>query len=362
MFSFGRWWSRSLRSPHDGWPARSGVAKVAIGIASVALFVLALELMKAGARDAAPIFQTLMRADDPVDALGVGWLFAYVVLSGSPVAAASLAFLHSGLLTPLQAYAMIAGSRLGASMVVVLLGFLWIVRGRGSRQGLATGLLAMVVTATVQLPALVIGLAALQSGLVPDLEFTLPFLDVLDRILGPVVDAVDGLLPGVGLFVVGTVVIVGAFQLFDRALPEVRLPGDELSEQAVFRPIVMFLAGLAVTALTLSVSVSIGLLVPLSARGLVRRENIVPYVMGCNVSTFLDTLFVALLVETPDGFTVVLVEMVAVAAVSLLVLAVGFAAYQRQVDRLVDWALRTNGNLVLSLATLVIVPLLLVVM
>ena len=64
----------------------------------------------------------------------------------------------------------------------------------------------------------------------------------------------------------------------------------------------------------------------------------------------------------PDGFTVVLVEMVAVAAVSLLVLAVGFAAYQRQVDRLVDWALRTNGNLVLSLATLVMVPLLLVVM
>lgn len=358
----GRWWSRSLRSFDGRWPSRVGLTKVAIGIVSIALFVLALELMKAGARDAAPLFGTLLRADDPVDAVGVGWLFAYVVLSGSPVAAASLAFLDSGVLTPLQAYAMIAGSRLGASMVVVLLGFLWIVRGRGSRQGLATGLLAMVVTATVQVPALVLGLVVLQSGLVPDLRFTLPFLDVLDRLSAPVVTAAEELLPGVGLFALGTVVIVASFNLFDRALPEVRLPGDDLSEQAVFRPIVMFLAGLAVTTLTLSVSVSIGLLVPLSARGLVRRENIVPYVMGCNVSTFIDTLFVSLLVKTPDGFTVVLVEMVAVAVVSLLVLAFGFAGYQRRVDRLVDWALRTSRNLVVSLATLVIVPLLLVVL
>ncbi len=334
---------------------------MAVGVASLALFVLALDLMTTGAREAAPMLQSLLGSDRPSEALGVGWLAAYVVLSGSPVAAATLAFLDTGVVTSVQAYAMIMGSRIGASMVVVLLGFLWIVRGRGSRQGLATGLLAMVVTATVQVPALVLGLVALRLDLVPDLRFSMPFLDLLDRATSPLVDTVDDLLPGFGVFVLGAGVAIASFSLFDRALPPVHLPGDELREQAVFRPIVMFLAGLAVTALTLSVSVSIGLLVPLSARGLVRRENVVPYVMGCNVSTFTDTLFAALVVGSPEGVTVVLVAMAAVATSSLLVLALGFAAYQRQVDRLVDWALRTNRNLAVSLAALVIVPVALVV-
>lgn len=356
-----RWRARGRRVGALGSPVARTLGKLGVAVLAIALFVLALELMKAGARDAAPLFRQLVEADDPLDALGVGWLFAYVVLSGSPVAAASLALLDTAVLTPAQTLAMIAGSRLGASMVVVLLGFLWILRGRGSREGLSTGLLAMVVTATIQLPALAVGLAALELDLVPPLRLGLPALDVLDRVYGPVVDAVADRLPGLGLFAVGIVVIVASFDLFERALPSVSVAGDDLPDQVVFRPIVMFLAGFGVTALTMSVSVSIGLLVPLSARGLVRRENVVPYIMGCNVSTFIDTLLVSLLVRTPDGVVVVLVEMVTVAVVSLAVIAFGFAAYQRQVDRLVDRALRTRASLTLTMLVLVVVPTVLVV-
>ncbi len=357
------WWSRRAR-PGEGLARRlrTGPVKVAVGVASIALFVLALELLKTGAQDAAPLFRQLVDAEDVLAAVGVGWVFAYVVLSGSPVAAASLALLDSGVLTPQQSYAMIAGSRLGASMVVVLLGFVWMLRGRSSRDALATGLMAMVVTATIQLPALVLGLVVLELDLVPSVRFRPPALDVLDRAYAPVVDAAAQLLPGVGLFALGVVVLVGSFNLFDLALPRLSVAGDQLPDQVVFRPIVMFLLGFGVTAVTMSVSVSIGLLVPLTARGLVRRENIVPYIMGCNVSTFIDTLIVAMLVRVPAGFTVVLVEMLAVAVVSLLVLALGYAAYQRRVDGIVAWALRTNRHLAAMLGVLVAVPLLLVVL
>jgi Na+/phosphate symporter len=357
-----RWWARGPRTGAAASSLATTAGKVGIAILSIATFVLALELMKAGARDASPLFRRLIEADDLADALGVGWLFAYVVLSGSPVAAASLTLLDGAVLTPQQALAMIAGSRLGASMVVVLLGFLWILRGRGTREGLATGLLAMVVTATIQLPALAIGLAALELDLVPPLRFQLPALDLLDTVYGPIVGAAEDRLPGSALFALGIVVVVASFNLFDRALPNVSVAGDELPDQVVFRPLVMFLAGFGVTALTMSVSVSIGLLVPLSARGLVRRENVVPYIMGCNVSTFIDTLIVALLVRTPDGFVVVLIEMVAVAFVSLAVIAFGFAAYQRYLDRIVDRALQTRRSLAVTMGILVTVPLLLVVL
>lgn len=356
-----RWTAGLDRGDRDiAW--RVVISRVAVGVVSLAMFVLALELMKAGARGTEALFSSLVAADDLFSALGVGWLLAFVVLSGSPVAAASMALLEGGVLTQLQAFAMVTGSRFGASMVVVLIGFLWILRGRGTRHGLATGLLATVVTATTLVPALALGVVLLQTDLVADVQFRLPQLATLDRMVAPVVDAASAVLPGAGLFVLGTIVIVASFALFDRALPDVRLPGTELSRRAVFRPSVMFLTGLGVTALTMSVSVSIGLLVPLSAKGLVRRENIVPYVMGCNVSTFIDTLVVALLVQTAEGFTVVLVAMATVAAASLAIIAAGFERYQRQVDRVVDWALRSNRSLAISLATLVVVPLLLVVL
>jgi sodium-dependent phosphate cotransporter len=346
-------------APGGAW--RDRLTRGAVAVVSLTLFVLALELMKAGARGTEALFSSLVAADDLLSALGVGWLLAFLVLSGSPVAAAAMALLEGGVLTQLQAFAMVTGSRFGASMVVVLIGFLWILRGRGTRRGLATGLLATVVSATTLVPALLLGVVVLQTDLVADLQFRLPQVGTLDRMLAPVVDAASAVLPGTGLFVLGTILIVASFALFDRALPDVRLPGTELSRRAVFRPSVMFLTGLGVTALTMSVSVSIGLLVPLSAKGLVRRENIVPYVMGCNVSTFIDTLVVALLVQTAEGFTVVLVAMATVAAVSLVIIAAGFERYQRLVDRVVDRALRTTRSLAISLATLVVVPLLLVV-
>ena len=61
----------------------------------------------------------------------------------------------------------------------------------------------------------------------------------------------------------------------------------------------MFGVGLATTALTLSVSISISLLVPLAARGYVRRENAWPYILGANVTTLVDTLFAGALVGPP---------------------------------------------------------------
>ena len=58
----------------------------------------------------------------------------------------------------------------------------------------------------------------------------------------------------------------------------------------LYRPVVTFLLGALVTLLTMSVSLSLSILVPLSMRGYVRRENVIPYVMGANITTFIDTL------------------------------------------------------------------------
>jgi Na+/phosphate symporter len=94
-------------------------------------------------------------------------------------------------------------------------------------------------------------------------------------------------------------------------------------------PLRLFLLGLIVTSFTLSVSISLSVLVPLAGRGYVKREYVIPYIMGANIATFIDTLFASLLISAPVAFTIVLTEMLSVAAVSVLVLLLWFRPYRQ---------------------------------
>jgi solute carrier family 34 (sodium-dependent phosphate cotransporter) len=78
--------------------ARIHFGKVALFIASLLLFILAITLMKEGAKGLAPLVKGTFRVESPANALGFGWLFAYLIMSGSPVAAAALTFFDAGVI------------------------------------------------------------------------------------------------------------------------------------------------------------------------------------------------------------------------------------------------------------------------
>jgi solute carrier family 34 (sodium-dependent phosphate cotransporter) len=299
----------------------------------------------------------------PANCLGFGWLLAYLVLSGSPVAAVALTFFDAGLINQVGAFTMITGSRLGASFIVLFVGFIYTLRGHERRTSLSTGLLSLTITWSVYLLGMVIGLQLLMRS---TLDFIRPppaaaLISVVDIVFDPITQWAVALLPLWGVFAAGVVVIMISFSLFDRALPQIRLIDTEFSQapRLIYRPIAMFLLGAAVTTISMSVSVSVSILVPLSARGYIRRENVIPYIMGANVTTFIDTLLAALLLSNPSAFTVVLVEMVSVAAVSLVILFLFFHAYERTLVRFADWVLASNRRLTAFMLSMFVVPALL---
>jgi Na+/phosphate symporter len=83
----------------------------------------------------------------------------------------------------------------------------------------------------------------------------------------------------------------------------------------------MFALGAGIGLVTMSVSVSLSLLVPLVAKNVVRREFIVPYIMGANITTLGDTLLAAFALDSPAAVRVLLAALLATTAVSLAVLA-----------------------------------------
>ncbi len=354
----GRAVGEAKAGPAALWARRA--ARALTMLVAITLFVLGIELIKEGASGAGMLIVRIAELESVPNALGCGWLAAYVAMSGSPVAALSVAFLAAGVIPQLAGLAMIVGSRLGASFIVLFLGFVYVLRGHERRSGLAMGLLSLTVTISTYLPALFLGIWLLKTGALDSVKFGEgAFLSsVFDALLGPVVAVAGSWLPDWGLMLAGLGILWVAFALFDRALPALDLESSRfaLVSRLVYRPLVMFLLGAALTLVTLSVSLSLALLVPLSARGYVRSENAIPYVMGANITTFIDTLLATVLLGSGEAFTVVLCCMLSISAVSLVILLLFFRHYERRVLGLVQLTTANNRNLALFLAAILIVP------
>jgi solute carrier family 34 (sodium-dependent phosphate cotransporter) len=353
-------------SEHDTATAGSGpkVMRVALKLVTFAvalfLFVLAIQLMKEGAKALAPTLEDSPLFSNAVSTLGFGWLGAYIVLSGSPIAAVALSLYVGGATTQLQTFTMLSGSRLGASFVVLLVGFLYALRNRGRNRGesIGMGVLALSLTAIVYVPGMLIGYSILKSGMLDGIHWSASHdvLSIVDVIWGPAVDVITRL-PGWTLLPIGLGLILLAFRLLDNVLPQLdgeRHGGDKGSWMK--RPWPMFGLGCLVATLTLSVSVALTLLVPLASRGYITRRESIPYIMGANITTLADTLVAAMILGNPVAVQIVLAEAIAVSIVSLFYLALLYGPLTRGIMAVDEWVVSTNRRLWFFVAILFVLP------
>ena len=337
------------------------IQKLLLFVPAMFLFILAVQLMKAGAAAVGPQIEGQFPFANGVSTLGAGWLGAYFVLSGSPVAASAISLFGAGTLTKLQAFTMLSGSRLGASFIVLLTGFLYARRNRDRERGesIGIGIQAMTMTAIVYLPGMLIGYTIMREGLLDgfDMHASGKMNAVLGALWGPIVDAVTAHVPGWSLFLIGLGVILVSFNLIDRVLPAVSSDATASKRAAwLKKPWTMFLLGCLVATLTLSVSVALTVLVPLAAKGLVKRDEALPYIMGANITTLADTLVVAMLQTTPVAAQIVLAEAIGVTIVSLAILAFAYQPVKRIVIGFDDWLVSSNRRLALFVGTLLLLP------
>jgi hypothetical protein len=337
------------------------IRKVLLFIPAIFLFILAIQLMKAGAGEVGPSIQGQFPFANGVSTLGAGWLGAYFVLSGSPVAATAISLFGAGTLTKLQTFTMLSGSRLGASFIVLLTGFLYAMKDRGRNRGepIGMGIQALTMTAIVYLPGMLIGYWILRAGALDGVNWHASGqLEALfGRVWGPIVDFVRLHVHGGWLFIVGLGTILLSFKILDHVLPQV--DGDTtIGKRSAWlkHPWTMFGLGCLVATLTLSVSVALTVLVPLAVKGYVKRDEALPYIMGANITTLADTLVVAMLQPTPVAAQIVLAEAIGVTIVSLLILALIYGPVKRSVLRLDDWLVASNTRLAFFVGTLFLLP------
>ena len=170
-------------------PAERAVRALWYGVrllAALFLFVGALQVMKTGAADLDFLKAGGYLVRNAGSTLGLGWIGALFVLSGSPIAATSLTLVDAGGISEVQGFTMLTGSRLGAAFVVLVTAVVYAMRGgKGERLApLSTAVMALCTTAVIYIPAAILGLFLLQWGPFSalDLHFPNQFSDLLDLI------------------------------------------------------------------------------------------------------------------------------------------------------------------------------------
>ncbi|MCH7577050.1 MAG: hypothetical protein IH822_04555 [Chloroflexi bacterium] len=339
-----------------------GILRVVYMVGALLLFILALEVLRAAAGGVADILSGVS-AQGSANILGFGWLGAYGALSGSPVAAIALSLFAGGTISDSEAFAMLNGSRMGASFIVLFIGFLYYVSKRRTADGIFIGVVAMLTTFTIYAPVVPLGSLVLEQGWLDGVEVSAPgfLVSFTDLAFGPLADEATGNLPMLLVFAGGIGLMLASFAIFDRALPNLEQPSlrVERISRLLHRPWVMFLLGLLITTMTLSVSISLTLLIPLSLKGYVRRDGIIPYVMGANISTWVDTMFAALLLDSPRAFTIVFTQMAVGAVVSLLVLLLLYRPYSKVILGVAHRVTQRRREFAFFLGAIFLVPLVL---
>ncbi|MFP5318993.1 MAG: hypothetical protein ACLGI2_11960 [Acidimicrobiia bacterium] len=326
------------------------------------LFVVALGLMKAGAAALIPSLEGSAFTDNAWSTLGTGWLGACIVLSGSPVATSALTLLDGGAIDRTQSFTMLAGSRLGAAFVVLVVGMIYAVRRMGTsgrRAPISIGILSLTMTMVVYVPGAIAGYLLLDGGALDGFDAgTSPSItSFTDTLFGWAVDLAREVLPGWALFPLGLGALLLGFRLIDKVMPAVgehRL--EEGSAAWYTRKWPMFLAGCGVCLLTLSVSVALTVLVPLVASGRLRRANTLPYIAGANITTLADTLVAAILLGNQDAVRVVVAVTFTVTVWTLLLLAFAYPILRKFCLGVARRALRSRPHLAAFVAVLFVVP------
>jgi solute carrier family 34 (sodium-dependent phosphate cotransporter) len=345
---------------------RRGAKRIFALVLGLGLFVAALGIMKAGAQALIPSLQGSIFTDNAWSTLGMGWLGACIVLSGSPIAASSLTLLEGNAIDVSQAFTMLTGSRLGASFVVLVVGFIYALRQRGDksrRAPMSIGILSLTMTMLAYLPGALIGWLLLTGGHLDGINLVAPpgLLSATDMAFGWAVDLAKDYLPGWALFPVGLGVLLLAFKAFDAALPQVDSERLEHRADAWYKkPWAMFLVGCGVALLTLSVSVALTVLVPLVAKGYLKREDTLPYIAGANITTLADTLVAALLLGNGDASRVVLAQGLGVLLWTLPLILVFYPPVRAGCLRVSKVTLASRYRLAGFIAVLFTVPLTLI--
>ena len=163
------------------------------------------------------------------------------------------------------------------------------------------------------------------------------------------------------LFLTSIGVLLGSLRIFDRSfkgLSEDKFRSKYLRFQ-MSNKWVSFAAGSAITLVSTSVALSVGIIVPLYNRGYFKRKEIIPYLMGANLTTMISSIMAAAVIESAIAMKMSLILSISVLITTVIVLMFYDRTYHI-IQKAFNGVMLEDSYLVIFTGLLLFAPLLLI--
>jgi Na+/phosphate symporter len=238
-------------------------------------------------------------------------------------------------------------------------------KGEGKRLApVSTAVMTLAITFVMYIPGATIGLALLHWGTFNKIKISFPhqFSSLIDVLYGWLLNRIEDVTPLL-LFVGGLALLIVSFKILDSLVPEFseeQLSGSRVEWLRKKWP--MFGLGIVVCIATLSVSVALTVLVPLVAKGFLKREDLIPYIVGADIGTLVDKLLVAFLTHSAVAVRIILAEIIGVGLIGLLIIAFFYPQFKRVIWRFQRQVVKSKPRLAVFTGMLFITPVLIILL
>ncbi len=296
---------------------RGTLARLAALAVLLYLFFLGLELMQLAFKLFGKGFaETLIETtSNPFLGLFVGVLATSLVQSSSSTTSMTVAMVSAGALTIEGAIPIIMGANIGTSVTNTIVSLAHVSRPEEFRRAFAGATvhdffnwMAVLVLFPLELTfGLLARSSALLSGWLQGAG-GMPLFNPLRAVVKPVAGGISEGLQSSGALtlVVGVGLLFFALRYLVVFLRRI-LSGkaEELLHRTLFRSAAAaVLAGIAITVMVQSSSITTSILVPLIAAGVVTLEQAFPFTLGANIGTTVTALLASLSLGSPTALTV----------------------------------------------------------
>lgn len=322
----------SIRSEETGPASANRPLMVGFLVLLLFGFFLGLDLMGLSFKLFGKGFaETLIeRTSNPFVGLFIGILATTLVQSSSTTTSMTVALVAAGALTIEGAIPIIMGANIGTSVTNTLVSLAHVTRREEFQRAFAGATvhdffnwMAVAILLPLEIATGYLGkVAGWMTGV---LEGTggVKLLNPLKEAIRPIANGVVDLLGGSGTLAliagIGLMILCLKF-LVDVLKKLLSGPAERTLHNTLFRSApAAILAGVVMTVMVQSSSITTSVLVPLIGAGIVTLEQAFPYTIGANVGTTITALLAALATGEPAALTVALAHLVFNLAAGLLI-------------------------------------------
>jgi len=276
------------------------------------LFILSIELIKKSLTFLEPTINSFLIENlSPIKAIASGWFTTSVIQSSGAVSTLTSALAGQGLLTLKTAIYILVGASLGTAITAIIISFVVSTKSKKDfRHGFEIALVYSIYSALLVLIVLFLEIffslfskssMYLANFLHPKLS-VLGIPNIVEIVTLPIIKLFQLVLNDFPLLIFGFIILIFSLRYIGKSVVDV-LGGERKAGKLIKKhfnsPIKIYFVGMILTAIVFSSSITIGLLVPLAAAGLISLRKAIPFIIGADLGTFTDTFLAAIIIGKP---------------------------------------------------------------